>query len=325
VDNHFIGIDVGGTTIKAGIVDAESRVIGLVSLPTCAARGQDYGLQQMELAARQALATAGIDVAQIAAIGVAVPGPLDLEMGVMLEPPNLKPWRNVPVRSHLAQAFGLPVVFQNDANAAAYGEFCAGAGRGARSLVMFTLGTGIGCGIVVEGRLLGGRHSHGAESGHMRIEIDKPRPCACGRAGCLEAYASVTALLARAREALSQERSSSLFKIPSADLTSEVIFQEASNCDSLADRLVEETAFYLAIGAVNLMHTIDPDVVVFGGGMAEAGGDLLNRIRRHIAREAFPVPAAKTSIRLAELGPKAGVIGAAGWARAVLGEAHLRR
>ena len=143
---------------------------------------------------------------RIAAIGVATPGTMDIPAGMILDRSNLKPWQNVPVRRHVQEAFGLPTAFQNDANAAAYGEFWAGAGRGARSMVLFTLGTGVGGGIIVGGDAGGyvieGEHSHGGEVGHIKIEMTNPRPCGCGRCGCLEAYASATAVVKRTPEAL---------------------------------------------------------------------------------------------------------------------------
>src|SRR5207244_1347951 len=171
----------------------------------------------------------------VAALGVAVPGLMDIPAGVLFEAFNLGPaWRDVPVRRRLAETFGLPTAFQNDANAAAYGEYWAGAGRGARSLVLFTLGTGIGGGIILGDRVVAGEHSHGAELGHMKIEMTSPRQCGCGRYGCLEAYASATAVVQRAREALEQEAGpSALRAVPRAedDLTARAVFTAAAAGD----------------------------------------------------------------------------------------------
>src|SRR3989442_9313761 len=159
----FVGLDVGGTSMKAGVVDDAGNALGSVSLPTEAHRGQEFGLERMCESIRQAVAAGNLKMADIVAIGVATPGTMDIPAGVILDPPNLKPWRNVPVRDHVAKTFGKPTAFQNDANAAAFGEYWAGAGRGVASLVFFTLGTGVGGGVVLEGRILTGRHSHGAE------------------------------------------------------------------------------------------------------------------------------------------------------------------
>ncbi|MBI1917157.1 MAG: ROK family protein, partial [Planctomycetes bacterium] len=247
--------------------------------------------------------------------GVATPGTMDIPAGVILDPPNLRPWQNVPVRRHVEQAFGLPTAFQNDANAAALGEFWAGAGRGVHSMVLFTLGTGVGGGIVLGGHVLTGQHSHGAELGHMKIEMTNPRQCGCGRWGCLEAYASATAVVKRAAEALQRDGGRSLLHRLEEALTARDVFEAAAAGDALAQALVKETAFYLAVGAVNTMHTLDPDMVVFGGGMTAAGEDFLERIRLHIRELAFPVCAERTQVRYAELGSDAGFIGAAACGR----------
>jgi glucokinase len=314
----FVGLDVGGTSMKAGVVDDSGQPLSSISVPTEAAQGQDHGLDQMTLAIRRAVAAAGLRLDQIAAIGVATPGTMDIPAGLILDPPNLKPWRNVPVRQHIFDTFKIPTAFQNDANAAAYGEFWAGAGKEAHSMVMFTLGTGVGGGIIVGDLVLEGEHSHGAELGHMKIEMTNPRQCGCGRWGCLEAYASATSVAKRCYEALQRGDINSRLKpflTNGKELTSEDVFAAAAAGDELAGRIVEDTAFYLAVGATNMMHTIDPDMVVFTGGMIKAGEVFLERIRHHIRILAFPVPAAKTQISYASLGTDAGFIGAAACAR----------
>lgn len=314
----YVGLDVGGTTMKAGVVDDQGESLGSVSLPTEAHRGQEFGLERMCESIRQAVAAANLKLSNITAIGVATPGTMDIPGGVILDPPNLKPWRNVPVRDTIKKVFKLPTAFQNDANAAAYGEFWVGAGREANSMVLFTLGTGVGGGIIIGDMVLQGEHSHGAEFGHTKIEITKPRQCGCGRWGCLEAYASGTAVVKRAQEALSKRGAKSQLKAllnKEGGLTARDVFDAADQGDALAGEIVEDTAFYLGVGATNLMHTIDPDMVVFGGGMIAAGEAFLERIRKHVQELAFPVPAANTKIVYASLGSDAGFIGAAGCAR----------
>jgi glucokinase len=310
----FVGLDVGGTAMKAGVVDDTGKALASVSLPTEAQRGQEFGLERMCETIRQAVAAAGLQMRDIAAIGVATPGTMDIPAGMILDPPNLKPWRNVHVREHIEKVFRLPTSFQNDANAAALGEFWAGAGRDVHSMVLFTLGTGVGGGIIIGDLVIEGEHSHGAELGHTKIEMTNPRQCGCGRWGCLEAYASATAVVKRALEALSQEGVTSPLKASSAKaegLTARDIFDAAAAGDALADKIVADTAFYLAVGAMNMMHTIDPDMVVFAGGMIAAGEGFLNRIRKHVKELAFPVPAERTIIEYAQLGGDAGFVGAA--------------
>lgn len=269
-------------------------------------------------AIREAVTCAGLKMRDIAAIGVATPGTMDIPAGIILDPPNLKPWRNVPVRSHIAQVFKLPTAFQNDANAAAFGEFWAGVGRDAHSMVLFTLGTGVGGGIVIGDLVLEGEHSHGAELGHMKIEMTNPRQCGCGRWGCLEAYASATSVVKRAAEALAPKGVRSTlrpFLKQEGALTARAIFDAARDGDRVAARIVDDTAYYLAVGSMNMMHTIDPDMVVFAGGMIAAGDWFLKRIRKFVKELAFPVPAKNTEICYAQLGTDAGFIGAAACGR----------
>jgi len=243
---------------------------------------------------------------------------MDLEAGMLLDPPNLPGWNNLPIRRLLADRLMRPTVMQNDGNAAAYAEYWVGGGRHARSLVLFTLGTGIGCGIVIDGRILEGRHSHGAECGHIIVQMaEDARQCSCGALGHLEAYASATAIVKRAWEALEAggtKEKSLLGSLSKDELTGRAISEAAQAGDALAHRLMRETAHYLAVGAVCLMHTIDPEIVLFGGGMIAAGEAFLEDIRSDVRSMAFPVPGARTRIEFAKLGGDAGFIGAAGWA-----------
>ncbi len=315
----FLGIDLGGTNIKSGVVNDDGRVLSSISIDTEADRGPVVGLDNLAEAGRRAVAASGLTWDQIAGVGLGSPGTMDLPAGMLLDPPNLPGWDNVPIRQLLGDRLKKPTVLQNDGNAAAYGEYWTGAGRGAHSLVMFTLGTGIGGGIVSDGLILEGRHSHGAECGHIIVQMENARQCSCGAYGHLEAYASATALVKRTLEALSQEAVPSRLRAVEADsVTSRAIAEAAAAGDALARQLMRETAYFLAVGAVSLMHTIDPDLVLFGGGMINAGDSLLEDIRHDVRRMAFPIPARRTRIEFAKLGGEAGFVGAAGWARKVL-------
>jgi glucokinase len=323
-DKQFVGLDVGGTTMKAGVVNDAGKLLSApILVPTEPERGQEIGLCKMADAIRGAIAAANVDLKQITAIGVAAPGPLDLRTGVMLEPPNLKPWRNAPVRQFIADEFKKPTAFQNDANAAAFGEWWCGAGRGASSLVMFTLGTGIGGGIVLNGRIVEGAHSHGGELGHIKVEMTNARQCGCGQRGCLEAYASASAIVARVQEALTASDDPSTLRNLSP-LSARAVFDAAAAGDLVAETIVDETARYLAMAAANAMHTIDSEIIVFGGGMSLAGELFLRQIRKHVSEFAFPTPARMCRIEAAQLGTDAGIIGAAGCARRLDADADLR-
>ena len=321
----FVGLDVGGTTMKAAVVTGDGRAAPDVSLDTHPERGQIAGLETMAEAIRRAIAAAGLTLADIAAIGVATPGLMDIKLGLIFDPPNLKPWRNVEVPRAISAAFGgKPVAFQNDANAAALGEFWVGAGREFSSMVLFTLGTGIGGGIILDGKVLEGAHSHGGEIGHLRIDLpDRGRLCGCGRRGCLEAYASATAVVARTREALDATAQPSALRHADGGkpLTAEAIFGAAAAGDGVARKVVADTAYYLGLGAAALMATVDPQAVVFAGGMVAAGEPFLAQIRANVHEYALSYPAEKVRICYATLGSDAGFIGAAACAKALADEA----
>ena len=315
----YVGLDVGGTTMKAAVVDDTGKASRSVTLPTEASKGQEHGLNQMCETIRGAVTAAGKSMKDIAAIGVATPGTMDIPAGIILDPPNLRPWQNVPVRDHVRRVFGVPTAFQNDANAAAFGEYWVGAGRDVKSMVMFTLGTGIGGGVILDDKVLEGQHSHGAEVGHMKIDLGKNRRCGCGRWGCLEAFASATSVVKRAEEAVVDFKGPSILKdllsTTDEELPAKTVFEAADRGDEIAKKVVDDTAYYLAVGAMNMMHLIDPDMIVYAGGMTAAGDPFLNRIKHYIRELAFPIPAAKTIVRYAQLGSDAGIIGAAACGR----------
>jgi len=317
---YFVGLDVGGTTMKAAVVDAAGKPFPDVALRTNAERGQEAGLETMGETIRAAIAAAKLTLADIAAIGVATPGLMDIHAGLILDPPNLKPWKNVPVRDRVAAMFGKPTAFQNDANAAAFGEKWTGAGRGAHSMVMFTLGTGVGGGIVVGDTVIEGKHSHGGELGHLRIDQpDRGRLCGCGARGCLEAYASATSVTRRAREEMASWRGPTdlkrYFTANDDDFTAKEIFDAARAGDACAMKVVDDTAYFLALGACAAIAVVDPEVIVFGGGMTEAGEWFRAKIDADVRRYGLPYPAKGVRIVFAELGPDAGFIGAAACAK----------
>jgi glucokinase len=276
----------------------------------------------MGAAVHQAIREAGVP--SVTRVGFASAGPMDLPAGRYTTPINLKGWEDFPIRDRVAYHSGLPVTFENDANAAAYGEFWVGAGRGLASLVLLTLGTGVGCGVILGGRVVRGEHSYGGESGHIILDFtDAARVCGCGRRGCLEAYASATAVIKRTREALSGGRRSSLSARLAAGekLTPKLIAVEAEAGDEFSLEIVLETARYLGVGVVSLMHMLQPEGVFLGGAMTFGGQEsplgrrFLDRVREEVRRRALPHVARRTSIDLASLGGDAGVIGAAGVAR----------
>ena len=319
----FLGIDVGGTNVKAGVVDDAGNVISRASVPTEAANGPDHGVSQMAHAANQALQQAAVSPAQIAAVGLATPGTMDIPNGMLLDPPNLPGWKNFPVRQKVADAIGLPTILQNDANAAAYGEYWAGTASNADSLVFFTLGTGLGGGIIVDDTIVQGEHSHGSELGHTIIEMDNGRLCKTGQYGTLEAYCSATALIQRFHEAMEAGRTSS-FSDRMDDVTALsplLLAEEAEKGDELSTELILEMARCLGTATTSIVHVIDPTMVLLGGAMTfgrhetKIGRMFLDRVRQEFKARTFPVLAERITIDYASLGGNAGFIGAAGCAR----------
>lgn len=319
----YVGIDVGGTNIKSGVVDDSGVVLGQASVPTDPARGPEIGMDNMVAAARAALSMAELELSAVHGLGLATPGTMDIPAGMLLDPPNLPGWNDFPIRDRLAEKIGIRTVLQNDANAAAYGEFWAGRAREARSLVFWTLGTGIGCGIIIGDLILEGAHSHAAECGHIIIEMNNGRLCGTGQYGTLEAYAGAKALVARCREALADGQVSQVSSRLAAgnELTPLLIAECAEAGDALCDELVMQTARYMGVGTTTLMHTIDPEMVLFGGAMtfgrdgSRLGRRFIQEIRDEVKKRAFPIPASRTIIDFASLGGDAGFIGAAGCAR----------
>lgn len=320
----YAGIDLGGTNIKSALVDDAGRMLAFRTEPTRAERGPEDTAARMGRMVHALAAEVGIATTDIARVGLGTPGPQDLHDGLILRAGNLPGWDNFPVRDRVATHCGREVTFANDANAAAYGEFWVGSGQEYSSLVLLTLGTGVGGGIIIGDTNVEGAHSHGSECGHIIIDTSPDaRSCPFGHSGDLEAYASATALKARAREALAAGASGSLAAAAAAgaEVTPILIAREMEAGDALARDLILETARWLGIGIVTLMHTIDPAAVILGGAMT-FGGDaspvgraFIDRVRAEIRARAFPVLAEKTVIRFASLGNAAGSIGAAGLAR----------
>jgi glucokinase len=268
----------------------------------------------------------GVRSRDVKAAGLGTPGPMNIPQGMILDPTNMPGWRFFPVRDALSKALGMPVAFSNDANAAAYGEFWVGSGRKFEGLILLTLGTGVGGGIIVEGKGIEGVNSFGAECGHVIVD-SRPDARLCvwgGGRGELEAYASASAVAARAEQLLADGRISSLQQRLAAgdELSTLMLAEEAEAGDPLSLEVILEAATYLGIGITTLVHTVDPGAVILGGAMNFGGHDtrvgrqFLERVRDEFRNRAFEVVAKNTVIDYASLAGDAGYIGAAGIARA---------
>jgi glucokinase len=320
----YAGIDLGGTNIKAALVDDAGRMVAFHSEPTHVDRGPEDAAARMGGAVHVLAGMAGVAATDIARVGLGTPGSQDLPSGRILRAGNLPGWDNFPIRDRVAVHCGRDVTYANDANAAAYGEFWVGSGREYASLILLTLGTGVGGGIIIGDTNVEGAHSHGSECGHIIVDTSPTaRTCPFGHQGDLEAYASATALVAAARAALAAGGRGPLADaVAGGDALSPILIARAAAAgDPLAMDLILDAARWLGIGIVTLMHTIDPAAVILGGAMTFGGAAdpvgkaFIERIRAEVRARAFPVLAERTVIRYADLGGDAGSIGAAGLAR----------
>lgn len=289
----FLGVDLGGTFVKLGVCTADGTPKGTLSIPTRPDRGPEDTVQRIGEAAETLQKKTG----RVKAVCAGVPGPLDLERRVLMRANNLPGWKNVRFPQMLGNRMAMPTYMENDANCAAWGEHIAGAGKGMHSLVLYTLGTGVGGGIVINGDLWVGASGAAGELGHMSIDANGP-VCGCGQPGCVEMYASATAVAKRYGRGTAKD-----------------VFQLAQDGDAQALEVITWAAEGLSIGVANMIHVLHPDIIVLAGGMAQAGDFLLDRVRAGVRKRVFGVFIEKMRIEMTKVpGDDAGWLGAALWA-----------
>lgn len=330
---NYVGIDLGGTNIKVGVLNDVGETLSYLSTPTLVERGADDATKRMAAAVHEAITKAGLKPSDVAGVGLGSPGTLDLPSGSLVRPSNLPGWDFFPIRDRLSEYSGLPVTFAHDGPAAAFAEYWVGAGKGEEGLILLTLGTGVGCGIVLNGHVWNGTHSHGGEAGHNLIDTsENARWCKCGQRGHLEAYASATGVANRTIEYVEAEFKTSLApRVRSRKRNDEVpkmVFEEAEKGDELAIRIVKETARYLSHGMISLIHTLDPSCLLLGGAMTfggdetETGRLFLKTVEDETRSRIFLHLAERLRIGYATTGNAAGYIGAAGLARQEIEESQ---
>jgi len=307
MEHAVLAIDIGGTKLALGLVDAEGKILQRDEIPTRATEGPERVLARLVELARAMRGRATPSHA-IRRVGIACAGPLDREAGLILNPPNLPGWTRIDLVELVERALGLPAVLDNDANAAALGEFRYGAGRGARSLVYLTVSTGIGGGIILDGRLWHGFGDSAGEIGHMTIDPAGP-PCGCGNQGCLEALASGPAIARSAREALQGGRPSRLRDLP--EVTAADVVRLACEGDPLAAEVWAAAVHALALGVGAAITILAPERVIIGGGVAQAGDALFVPLRREVRQRVKLVAVESVPILPAALGRDVGILGAA--------------
>ena len=314
----YIGCDLGGTNMRAAIVDVETgTVLHHISVPTRAREGHEAVMKRMADLCLQLIQSADMQKKDIGGIGIGVPGALDLEKGETVFLPNLPGnWPHVPLQARIKELTGLPTALLNDVRAITNGEWRFGAGRGVDSLAVFAIGTGIGGGLVMNGQLHLGLGGTAGELGHITIDYNGP-VCGCGNQGCLEAVASGPAIAALGLKAITQGLNTRIAEISENDLnrvTAKLIAQAAREGDEIARDIYGRAGFYLGIAAANICVTVGPRRIIIGGGVSRAGDLLLEPIRRTLRERVTVMPVEQVEVVLSQLGDNAGVIGVACWA-----------
>lgn len=307
-----IGLDVGGTTLKAGVVNEEYRILSHASLPTNPGRSAHALFDDMAAVCAQAAKAAGLSLCEIQSVGAGFPGTCNLDTGEMEYANNLQLSHVFPC-DELGARLGVPVHMENDANAAAIGEYLAGAGRGSASFLCLTLGTGVGGGAILNGRLLRGFNFAGGEFGHTVIETNG-EPCACGRRGCYEAYASISALIRQTRAAMAAHPESGLWAVAETldAVSGKTPFIAARAGDAVAHEVLSAYLHFVGVGIVNCINLFQPDVLCIGGAVSKEGDALIEPIKAQVKAERYSKYAQKQcTICRAVLGGDAGIVGAA--------------
>lgn len=306
----YIGIDLGGTNIAAGIVDENGNIICKGSVPTLRERGNDAIVADMAKLAIELVKEAGLEISDIKSVGIGCPGTIDNDNGVVVFSNNIV-MEKYPLVAKFREHLDLPVNIENDANAAAYGEYIFTA-RDKKSFVLITLGTGVGGGIIIDGKLWRGFNCAGAELGHSTI-IMNGKPCTCGKKGCFEAYASVTGLIDQTREAMEKDPDTLMHKLAAekGKVNGRTSFDAARAGDKTAIAVRDQYIRYVAEGVGNLINMLQPEVFVIGGGISREGDTLLEPLKEIVYATDYNKFMPKTEIRIAKLFGDAGIVGAA--------------
>lgn len=315
-DTLILGIDLGGTKILTAVVNTQGEMLSRDHSITPAREGQQAVVRSIFESVGRVLDQAHIATADLVAIGLGAPGLSNPETGILFTSPNLPGWKDVPLRDIIEKELGKKVFLINDANAAAVGELYFGAGRGARNFIYITVSTGIGGGIIIDGKIYTGSVGMAGELGHMVIDDEGPL-CNCGNRGCWETLASGTALAREARHKIKDGVTSSILQLAGGDLekiNAEAIHKAARTGDNLATELIAKTAYYLGVGLANLINIFNPEVIVIGGGVSNIGDMLLEPAFEEAGRRAFKPSYQAVRFARAELGRNSGVLGAAAYA-----------
>ncbi|MDQ0060264.1 ROK family protein [Paenibacillus harenae] len=316
MSKYVIGIDLGGTNVKSAIFNTEFQTVHERSDPTEAAKGPGHVLNRMKDIVQEMMAFEGIDQTSIKCMGMGIPGLLNPDEGISIFSPNFPDWENIHVVDLMNRYFDFPVFIDNDVRVNMYGEWLFGAGTGYKNLVLITLGTGLGSGIINDGKVLYGTTASAGEIGHMNM-YREGRPCRCGSSGCLGRYVSAIGMVRTLTDKLEDGRSSILMQWAGNDrtaITAKMISEAYDLGDSLAIEVMHETGELLGFGLANVINLLNPELIIVGGGMSAAGDRLLHSVRDTVQNHALKLSSRACKIEQAKLGGKAGMIGAAAYA-----------
>lgn len=308
----YEGIDLGGTTIKAGLVTEDGKILAKKSIPTGAERPSRDIVLDMAYLSKDLIQSQGLALDEVASIGIGSPGTIDTQKGEVVFANNFADFHHVPVASIMKEVVPVPVYLDNDANVAALGESLFGAGKGSANSVLITLGTGLGGGIIIDGKILTGFYAGGGEVGHQVIVADG-EPCTCGRRGCWETYSAATALIRMGKKYANEDPSSLLNQMEGGDLAllnAKDVFDALDQGDQAAVKAFQEYCHYLGIGIANMINLFQPEFFIIGGGPSAQGDKLLKPVEAEVKKQVYG-GTLHTKIVTAQLGNDAGIIGAA--------------
>ena len=310
---YRIGVDLGGTNIAVGVVSEDMKIIGRGKVKTKCPRPAAEIFDDIKVAVDMAIKDAGITMDEVSTVGVGTPGSVNKNNGYIEFANNLG-FDQVPAKEMLEERLGKTVFLDNDANCAALGEAIAGVGKGVGNFVAVTLGTGVGSGIIVNGKIVSGVNYAGGEMGHTVIMVNG-KQCNCGRKGCWEQYASATALISQTKEAMLNNKESKMWQLTNGNIdnvSGRTAFDAMRLGDEAAKEVCDNYIYYVSVGIINIINTFQPEFVCIGGGVSHEGDTILNPIRKHIDDERYSIHSAKqTQVVAAELGNDAGIFGAA--------------
>ena len=307
---YKIGVDVGGTNVKVALVDKSGSIVYSDTVPTRAEMGYEYTISNIIKAIQSLMKESKVDKSNIEGIGFGFPGQIDCDNGIVRLAPNIPGWVNIPIADIVSKEFDIPVRVDNDVRCAALAELNYGAGKGSKNMICITVGTGIGSGLIVNGKIVRGASNAAGELGHIKLQMENGPICGCGDRGCLEAFASGPSIVAMAEEYIKGGKSTKYRVLANPDITPYIVAEAAKQGDVVAKQIYETIGNYIGIGLASVVNLLNPEKIVIGGGVADAGDLLFNPIKETLKKRAMPIQGNAVEVVHAELGNTAGVIGA---------------